>query len=67
MQDHVLVDTAAGQALIGKIDRDNFQNAFRHRVDHVHEDQSPIAGTAASGIGGEALPMGKAWVPCALA
>eukprot|EP00959_Pyramimonas_sp_CCMP1952_P360432 7547915-Pyramimonas_sp.AAC.1 len=62
MRDHALVDTAAGQALIGTPDVKNLVEAFRKRGYFVFVDWTPLDGRKASGIGGLAKTVGRAWV-----
>ncbi|CAK0826656.1 unnamed protein product, partial [Prorocentrum cordatum] len=62
MGDHVLVGTAAAQALMGEPDPKNLQQAFEEKGSQVrakHERELPRA----SGVGGRVRPIAKAAVP----
>ena len=63
LQDHALVDTAAGQALIGQPDLEVLTEALAKKGYRVHAEFEPPVGVTASGIGGKAKPVGRAWVP----
>eukprot|EP00959_Pyramimonas_sp_CCMP1952_P043868 916551-Pyramimonas_sp.AAC.1 len=65
--ERALVDTAAGQALIGKGDLEILVTAFRKRGYHVHYEMGGVTGQTASGIGGKTEPIGRAWVPISIA
>eukprot|EP00959_Pyramimonas_sp_CCMP1952_P202771 4240997-Pyramimonas_sp.AAC.1 len=67
MLDSALVDTAAGQALVGKEDLRIMKEAFAEKGFHIHVHLGEVPGMTASGIGGQARPIGKAWVPVSLA
>eukprot|EP00959_Pyramimonas_sp_CCMP1952_P337467 7067145-Pyramimonas_sp.AAC.1 len=67
MLDSALVDTAAGQALVGREDLRIMEHSFAEKGFNVHVVFGEVPGMTASGIGGQAKPVGRAWVPVSLA
>eukprot|EP00959_Pyramimonas_sp_CCMP1952_P333637 6987001-Pyramimonas_sp.AAC.1 len=66
MGDHALVDTAAGQALIGKDDLSVMKEAFERRGFRILVKEGTVPGVTASGIGVRVEPVARAWVPVSL-
>ncbi|CAK0800210.1 unnamed protein product, partial [Prorocentrum cordatum] len=65
MDEYALVDTAAGQALIGTPDIDKLKAAFKKKGFEIHfvdTDEVPTA----NGVGGKVKPVGVAAVPVSL-
>eukprot|EP00959_Pyramimonas_sp_CCMP1952_P432261 9052181-Pyramimonas_sp.AAC.1 len=65
MDEYALVDTAAGQALIGTPDIDRLKAAFKKKGFEIHfvdTDKVPMA----NGVGGKVKPVGVAAVPVSL-
>eukprot|EP00959_Pyramimonas_sp_CCMP1952_P267351 5589893-Pyramimonas_sp.AAC.1 len=61
--DHALVDTAAGQALVGQAGLKVMKEAFERRGFRILVKEGPVAGATAGGVGGKVSPFGRAWVP----
>eukprot|EP00959_Pyramimonas_sp_CCMP1952_P078819 1647729-Pyramimonas_sp.AAC.1 len=62
MDEYALVDTAAGQALIGPPDIDRLRSAFKKKGYEAHIFDTDKVPTA-NGVGGKVKPIGVAAVP----
>ena len=65
MDEYALVDTAAGQALIGTPDIDKLRAAFKKKGFEIHFVDTDRVPTA-NGVGGKVKPVGVAAVPVSL-